>query len=124
MSVPGDEVLLGLEVVKLGDVDDDSPWQLTVDAFVDGKIVRYQVTGRYNGWPDGPPERTLEDLARVQIGDSRATAAQIAAELDRLDREHAARVAPLVRELQRAQIIAIHGQSTLDWLDREASRNG
>lgn len=115
-DLPG-EALIGMEVIKLGDIDDDAPWRMTVDAVKDGKIVRYQVVGHYNGWPTGPPERTLEELARVQGNFARRD--EIAAELDRLDREFAAKVAPLLRELQRAQILVIHGQGALDWLDKE-----
>jgi hypothetical protein len=111
-------VLLGLEVIKLGDYDDGSPWRMTVDAWdgKTGKIHRYQVTGHYNGWPTGPPERTLEDLAKVQASFNRRDA--IASELDRLDREAAAKIEPIMQELFRAQAAVLHGPEILDVLDR------
>lgn len=115
------DVLLGLEVIKLGDYDDKSPWRMTVDVWDarDQKIVRYQVTGHYNGWPEGPPERTLDDLARVQASYERRD--EIAAELDRLDREAAAKIAPIMDELFRAQAVVLHGPEVLDFLDRKGN---
>jgi len=110
------DVLLGLEVIKLGDVDDDSPWRMTVDCWIDGRIVRYQVTGHYNGWPEGPPERTLEDLARVQLGtaEERAT---LARRLDELDRQAAERMRETAAWLFREQVRAIHGDESVVLLD-------
>lgn len=105
-----DVALIGLEVIKLGSYDDGSPWRMTVDAWQDGKMVRYQVAGQhYNGWPDGVPERTLEDLARVQTG-SELRRNEIAIELDRLDREAAEKIAPIIEELRRAQVLVLHGR--------------
>jgi len=115
------DVIIGYEVVKLGEIDDNSPWRMTVDYWDEetGKIVRSQVTGKHwNGWPEGPPERTLEDLARVQMGTT-LERVKIARALDALDREFAAKVAPLVTALQRAQIVVLYGQEGLDLLDRE-----
>ena len=113
------DVLLGLEVIKLGDVDDKSPWRMTVDAWDarSEKIVRYQVTGHYNGWPEGPPERTLAELAKVQADYDRRD--EIAAELDRLDREAVAKIAPIMEELFRAQAVVLHGERVLEFLDRD-----
>jgi hypothetical protein len=113
------DVLLGLEVVKLGDVDDDAPWRMTVDAWDarTEKILRYQLTGHYNGWPAGPPERTLKDIARVQANRERAD--EIAAELDRLDREAIAKIAPIMEQLFRDQAVVIYGERVLGFLDRE-----
>jgi hypothetical protein len=114
------DVVFGLEVIKLGDYDDDSPWRMTVDCWDarSEKIVRYQLTGRaYNGWPEGPPERTLDDLARVQVDYERRD--EIAAELDRLDREAIAKISPIMEELFRAQAVVLHGPEVLEFLDRE-----
>jgi hypothetical protein len=113
------DALIGLEVIKLGDIDDESPWRMTVDAWVDGKMVRYQVTGHYNGWPDGPPERTLEEVARVQTDFGRRD--EIARELDRLDREAAAKIVPIIRELRREQVRVLYGEDGVAWLDREGA---
>jgi len=115
-------VLIGMEVVKLGDYDDGSPWLMTVDCWDarSEKIVRYQLTGyAYNAWPDGPPERTLEDLARVQANYKRRN--EIAAELDRLDHEAAAKISPIMEELFRAQAVILHGPRVLDFLDGNES---
>jgi hypothetical protein len=111
------DVLLGLEVIKLGDHDDRSPWRMTVDCWDarSEKIVRYQVTGHYNGWPEGPPERTLDDLARVQASWERRD--EIAAELDRLDREAIVKIAPIMEDLFRAQAVVLHGPEVLAFLD-------
>lgn len=112
------EALIGYEIIKLGSYDDGSPWRMTIDCWDGEKIVRSQLTGmHWNGWPEGPPERTLDDLARVQGGDS-SRRMEIAREFDRLDREYAAKVAPLTAALQRAQIEVLHGQAGLDFLDR------
>lgn len=110
-------VLIGLEVVKLGDMDDAAPHRMTVDAYVDGKILRYQVTGHYNGWPTGPPERTLDELARVQVNFSRRN--EIAAELDRLDRRYAEKAAPFAKELFREQVRVLYGDGGVAFLDEE-----
>lgn len=111
-------VLLGLEVTKLdGDIDDDSPWRMTVDVWEDGVIRRYQVTGHYNGWRDGPPERTLEEIAGVQSSFGRRD--EIAVELDRLDRLTAVRVAPIMEELSRAQVRVVYGDEGVALLDSE-----
>lgn len=113
------DVLIGLEVIKLGDYDDKSPWRMTVDVWDahSEKILRYQITGHYNGWPEGPPERTLEELARVQANYERRD--EIAAELDRLDREAVEKIAPIMEQLFRDQAVVIHGSEVLKFLDRE-----
>lgn len=114
------DVLIGMEVTKLGGVDDRSPWQMTVDVWDSRRetIVRYQLTGRaYNGWPEGPPERTLDDLARVQADFSRAD--EIAAELDRLDREAAAKIAPIMAELFRSQAVLLYGEDVVARLEKD-----
>jgi hypothetical protein len=113
------DVLLGLEVTKLGDYDDKSPWRMTVDVWDERskKILRYQVTGHYNGWSEGPPERTIDDLARVQANYQRRD--EIAVELDRLDREAIAKIAPIMEELFRAQVVVLHGPRALEFLDKE-----
>ncbi len=111
-------VILGLEVVKLGDFDDRSPWRMTVDAWDGETIHRYQVTGQYNGWPEGPPERTLDDLARVQGNFDRRD--EIAKELDRLDREAAAKIAPIMHELRREQVRVIYGDKGVEFMDRHS----
>jgi hypothetical protein len=114
------DVLIGMEVTKLGDPGDGSPWRMTVDVW-DGhaqKIVRYQVTGgHYNGWPEGPPERTLDDLARVQSDFSRAD--EIAAELDRLDREAIAKIEPIMTDLFRQQAIVLYGEDVVALLEKD-----
>jgi hypothetical protein len=108
--------ILGLEVTKLGDYGDDSPWRMTVDVFEDGKIVRYQVTGHYNGWPDGPPERTLDEVARVQSDFERRD--EIAEKLDALDRQAAAEILPIMERLFREQVRVVHGDEGVAFLDR------
>lgn len=103
-------VTLGMVVVKLGSLDDDSPWRMTLDVMeADGRLLRHQVTGRhYNGWPDGAPERTLEDIAHVQGGAAQEREA-LAAELDRLDRRYGAAIRFHVNRLYRDQLRAIYG---------------
>lgn len=118
----GTVALFGLEVIKLGDLDDGSPHRMTVDVFDGTTVRRYQVTGHYNGWPDGPPERTIEEIARFTHGGSEDERMAMATELDKLDREAAAKVLPIMEELFRAQVKLIHGQDTLDWLDREEAK--
>lgn len=112
------DVVLGMEVVKL-DPDPRAPWRMTVDVWQGEKVVRYQVSGKhYNGDRGGPPERTLGELARVQVGNADERM-EIARELDRLDREYAEKVAPLAKQLMRSQIAVIHGPEALELLDRE-----
>lgn len=112
------DVLLGLEIINLGSPDEGAPWRMTVDAWVDGEIKRYQVTGHFSGGWEGAPLRTIEDIAAVQANFSRAN--EIATELDRLDREYAEKVAPLADQLFRDQIFAVYGQEGLDFLDSES----
>lgn len=111
------DVPIGVEVIKLGDIDDDSPWRMTVDVWDGdrGEMVRMQVTGHYNGWPEGPPQRTMEELARVQVGDAEKRLL-IARELDQLDRAAAEKIVPIMDELRRAQIRLLYGEDALQLL--------
>jgi hypothetical protein len=107
------EALIGFEVLRLDEYDERAPWQMTVDAWVDGKIVRYQLTGpsyeRRN--------RTLEEVARVQGQWKRRD--EIASQFDALDREYGEKIAALIRELQREQARVLYGQQGVDLIDRE-----
>jgi hypothetical protein len=108
------DVVFGLEMTELGERHGQKWWQMTIDCW-DGrseKIVRYQLVGPgYNGWPEGPPERTLAELARVQSDFDRRD--EIAAELDRLDREAIAQMEPIMAALRRAQAVVLYGEETV-----------
>ena len=114
MSRNMQDVLLGLEVIQLGEVNGRTLHQMTVDVWDarTEKILRYQITGHYNGYPDGPPERTPEDLNTIH-------GSEVAAEFDRLDKVAAKRIAPIMDELLRAQMAAIHGPLAKELLDNE-----
>jgi hypothetical protein len=111
------EGIIGLEVVRLDEYDPRAPWQMTVDAWVDDgdgpQIVRYQVRGKFYD----KHERTLEEIARVQ-GDYKRRD-EIAEKFDALDRAAGAKIAEIVRQLQRDQIEVVYGQEGLDLLDCE-----
>jgi hypothetical protein len=108
------DVVFGLEVTELGERRGQKWWRMTVDCWDSHReeIVRYQLTGPgYNGWPEGPPQRTLEEIAAVQSDFSRRD--EIAAALDRLDREAVEKIAPIMGELFREQAIVLYGEETV-----------
>lgn len=114
------QALLGLEITKLGDIDDDaSPWRMTVDAVdTSGRVFRYQVTGaHYNGWPEGPPQRTVEEMADVLVGSEEERRSK-AERLNALDREAAAKIGPVMEWLFREQVRVLYGDEGLALLDR------
>lgn len=114
-------VIIGMEVIKLGDIDDDSPYRMMVDSWeeVPGgemKVVRHSLVGTRE---PQKKERTLED---VLMSDPERRE-HVARELMRLDEEAVKKIEPIVRELYREQIRALHGQETLDWLDEEERKS-
>lgn len=109
------EAMIGLEVRKLDEFDPRAPWQITVDACDDGKMVRYTVRGSFYEKKD----RTVADIARVLHGMPEERQAK-AEEMDRLDREAAAKIEPIIRDLQREQIRVLYGQEGVDMFDQEA----
>lgn len=114
-------VIIGMECIKLGGVDDDAPWRMTVDAFEDGSIKRYQLVGKgYNAWPSGAPERTLEEMARVFGHHSKErTGEEIARELDAADREFIEAVQGHADKLYRRQVEILYGEEGLKLIDRQ-----
>jgi hypothetical protein len=114
------EGIIGLEVIRLDEFDERAPWRMTVDAWVDDgdgpQIVRYQLTGMHYE----RRERTLEEIARVQ-GDFKRRD-EIAERFDALDREAGAKIAEIVKWLQREQIRVVYGQEGIDLLDGEERR--
>lgn len=110
--------IIGLECIKLGSPDDDSPHRMTVDVWENGRFERWQVTGHFNGWPSGPPERTIEELAAVQVGTPERKR-EIAEALDRLDREAAAEIEPIMDRLFREQVRVLYGEEGVALLDRD-----
>lgn len=106
------EVPFGVELTKLGGIDDDSPFRLTVDCYIqdaDGSeiIRRYQVTGH-----DSSHDRTVREMEPF-------FPEGIAPQLDQLDHEHGRLVAPFARKLQLAQIELIHGEEGVKLIEEE-----
>lgn len=112
-------VVVGMECIKLGDIDDNSPWRMTVDVFEDGVQRRLQLVGaHYNGWPTPPDPLTVKEMAKVWTGRERP-AEEIAAELYAANERYVAAVQEAANTMYREQVRIIHGERGLQFLDRE-----
>jgi hypothetical protein len=110
------EAIIGLEVLKLDEFDERAPWRMTVDVWdAEEGMLRYQLTGMHYE----RRERTIAEIAAVQ-GDYKRRH-EIAERLDGLDREAAAKIAPIVEWLRREQVRVIHGDEGVALLDSDAA---
>lgn len=110
------EGVFGMEVVKLGSMDDGSPWRMTVDALDgDGKFQRYQVTGQHYE----KRERTTEEVARYILDGEQGTAAEKAARLERYDRIIGRVANNSAHIVFRAGVRILHGEDGIKFLDQE-----
>lgn len=91
--------LIGMEIAGLGDYG-MPPYRLTLDYFEDGQMQRLQIISKAYQIE----ERKLSDLLETP---------EVAAEFDRLDREAAAKILPIMEQLFRDQIKAKHGNEGL-----------
>lgn len=104
------EILLGLEVTKLGDVDDGSPFRMTVDVVEGDKVIRFQmVAASYTR-----RERDGEDLM-LAAGFNREKGDA----MGRLDMEFADKVEEHARWLFREQVRVLHGDEGVAFLERD-----
>jgi hypothetical protein len=95
--------LIGMEVVGLGDYG-MPPHRLTLDFFEDGQMKRLQIISKAYRIE----ERKVSDLLETP---------EVAAEFDRLDREAAAKILPIMEQLFRDQVKVKYGDEGLALLD-------
>lgn len=108
--------IFGMEVVKLGDMHDGSPWRMTVDALEsDGTFTRSQVTGQHYE----KRERTTEEVARYILSGKEGTAAEKAARLERYDRIVGRVANNSAHVVFRAGTRILHGEDAIKFLDQE-----